>query len=44
MNQFNIIIPDRLIGQRIDSALALMLPDYSRRTPLTRMKTWGPNR
>ncbi len=30
MNQFNIIIPDRLIGQRIDSALALMLPDYSR--------------
>jgi len=30
MNQLNIIIPDRLIGQRIDSALALMLPDYSR--------------
>jgi ribosomal large subunit pseudouridine synthase D (EC 5.4.99.-) len=30
MNQFNIIIPDRLIGQRIDSAMAQMLPDYSR--------------
>ncbi len=30
MNQLNIIIPDRLIGQRIDSALAIMLPDYSR--------------
>jgi len=26
----NIIIPDRLIGRRIDSALAIMLPDYSR--------------
>lgn len=26
----NIVIPDRLIGQRIDSAIALMLPDYSR--------------
>ncbi|MBA5248183.1 MAG: 23S rRNA pseudouridine(1911/1915/1917) synthase RluD [Gammaproteobacteria bacterium] len=30
MNLLNIIIPDRLIGQRIDSALATMLPDYSR--------------
>ncbi|RUA06546.1 MAG: 23S rRNA pseudouridine(1911/1915/1917) synthase RluD [Gammaproteobacteria bacterium] len=30
MSQLNIIIPDRLIGQRIDSALAIMLPDYSR--------------
>ena len=30
MNQLNIIIPDRLIGQRLDSALAQMLPDYSR--------------
>ncbi len=26
----NIIIPDRLIGERIDSALATMLPNYSR--------------
>ncbi len=26
----NIIIPNRLIGERIDSALAQMLPDYSR--------------
>lgn len=30
MNTLNIIIPDRLIGQRIDKALAQMLPDYSR--------------
>ena len=30
MNLLNIIIPDRLIGQRIDSAMAQMLPDYSR--------------
>ena len=30
MNLLNIVIPDRLIGQRIDSALATMLPDYSR--------------
>jgi ribosomal large subunit pseudouridine synthase D (EC 5.4.99.-) len=30
MNQLNIIIPDRLIGQRIDSAMAQLLPDYSR--------------
>ena len=30
MNLLNIVIPDRLIGQRIDSALAVMLPDYSR--------------
>jgi 23S rRNA pseudouridine1911/1915/1917 synthase len=36
MNQLNIIIPDRLIGQRIDSALAIMLPDYSR----SKITTW----
>ncbi|MBT4668190.1 MAG: RNA pseudouridine synthase, partial [Candidatus Ruthia sp.] len=30
MNQLNIIIPDRLIGQRIDSSMAQLLPDYSR--------------
>ena len=30
MSLLNIVIPDRLIGQRIDSALAIMLPDYSR--------------
>ena len=30
MDQLNIIIPDRLIGQRIDSAMAQLLPDYSR--------------
>jgi 23S rRNA pseudouridine1911/1915/1917 synthase len=30
MNLLNIVIPNRLIGQRIDSALATMLPDYSR--------------
>ncbi len=30
MSLLNIVIPDRLIGQRIDSALAMMLPDYSR--------------
>lgn len=30
MSLLNIVIPDRLIGQRIDSALATMLPDYSR--------------
>ena len=30
MNLLNIVIPNRLIGQRIDSALAIMLPDYSR--------------
>ncbi len=30
MTQLNIIIPDRLIGQRIDSAMAQLLPDYSR--------------
>ncbi|SMM97797.1 Ribosomal large subunit pseudouridine synthase D [uncultured Candidatus Thioglobus sp.] len=27
---FKVIIPDRLIGQRIDAAMAMMLPDYSR--------------
>lgn len=32
----NVIIPDRLIGQRIDSALAIMLPDYSR----SKITTW----
>lgn len=32
----NVIIPDRLIGQRIDSALATMLPDYSR----SKITTW----
>jgi 23S rRNA pseudouridine1911/1915/1917 synthase len=30
MSVLNIIIPDRLIGQRIDAAIAKMLPDYSR--------------
>jgi len=30
MTQLNIIIPNRLIGQRIDSAMAQLLPDYSR--------------
>ncbi|MDC0965280.1 23S rRNA pseudouridine(1911/1915/1917) synthase RluD [Candidatus Thioglobus sp.] len=30
MSLLNIVIPDRLIGHRIDSALATMLPDYSR--------------
>ena len=30
MNLLNIVIPNRLIGQRLDSALATMLPDYSR--------------
>lgn len=30
MNLLNIVIPNRLIGQRIDSAMATMLPDYSR--------------
>ena len=30
MSLLNIVIPDRLIGQRIDSALAIMLPDFSR--------------
>ena len=30
MNLLKIVIPDRLIGQRIDSALAVMLPDFSR--------------
>ena len=30
MSLLNIVIPNRLIGQRIDSALAIMLPDYSR--------------
>jgi len=30
MNLLKIVIPNRLIGQRIDSALAIMLPDYSR--------------
>ncbi|MBE8189838.1 MAG: 23S rRNA pseudouridine(1911/1915/1917) synthase RluD [Candidatus Thioglobus sp.] len=30
MQKLNIIIPNRLIGQRIDSAMAQMLPDYSR--------------
>ncbi|MBT3196076.1 MAG: RNA pseudouridine synthase, partial [Candidatus Ruthia sp.] len=36
MNQLNIIIPDRLIGQRIDSAMAQLLPDYSR----SKITTW----
>ncbi len=36
MTQLNIIIPDRLIGQRIDSAMAQMLPDYSR----SKITTW----
>ncbi len=36
MRKLNIIIPDRLIGQRIDSALAVMLPDYSR----SKITTW----
>ncbi len=36
MNLLNIVIPDRLIGQRIDSALATMLPDYSR----SKITTW----
>ncbi len=30
MNVLKVVIPDRLIGQRIDSALAVMLPDFSR--------------
>ena len=30
MNLLKIVIPDRLIGQRIDSALATILPDFSR--------------
>ncbi|SMN16268.1 Ribosomal large subunit pseudouridine synthase D [uncultured Candidatus Thioglobus sp.] len=30
MSLLNIVIPNRLIGQRIDSALATMLPDFSR--------------
>jgi 23S rRNA pseudouridine1911/1915/1917 synthase len=30
MNLLNIVISDRLIGWRIDSALAVMLPDFSR--------------
>ncbi len=30
MNTLNIIIPNRLIGQRVDVAIATMLPDYSR--------------
>ncbi|CAC9587300.1 LSU rRNA pseudouridine(1911/1915/1917) synthase (EC 5.4.99.23) [uncultured Gammaproteobacteria bacterium] len=30
MNLLKIVIPNRLIGQRIDSALATMLPDFSR--------------
>lgn len=30
MNTLNIIIPNRFIGQRIDSVIAKMLPDYSR--------------
>ncbi|WP_428087567.1 23S rRNA pseudouridine(1911/1915/1917) synthase RluD [Candidatus Thioglobus sp.] len=30
MKLLNIVIPDRLIGQRIDSALAVLLPDFSR--------------
>lgn len=32
----HVIIPDRLIGQRIDSAMAQMLPDYSR----SKITTW----
>ena len=32
----NVIIPDRLIGQRIDSALVTMLSDYSR----SKITTW----
>jgi len=30
MDTFNIIIPNRMTGERIDSALSEMLPDYSR--------------
>ena len=30
MKTLNIIIPDRMIGERLDSALSEMLPDYSR--------------
>ena len=30
MKTINIIIPERLSGQRIDSVLSEMLPDYSR--------------
>ena len=30
MNVLNIIIPERMIGQRLDAALSEMLPDYSR--------------
>ena len=30
MTELNIIIPDRLQGQRLDSALSQLLPDYSR--------------
>jgi len=36
MSLLNIIIPDRLKGQRIDSALSYMLPDYSR----SKISTW----
>lgn len=37
----NIIIPSRLIGYRIDSALALMLPNYSRSKITSWIKTNG---
>ena len=30
MKILNIIIPERMIGERLDSALSEMLPDYSR--------------
>ena len=30
MQKLNIIIPERMTGNRIDSSLSEMLPDYSR--------------
>ena len=30
MKILNIIIPNRMIGNRLDSSLSIMLPDYSR--------------
>jgi len=41
MSVLNIIIPDRLIGQRIDAAIAKMLPDYSRSKITTWVKSGG---
>jgi 23S rRNA pseudouridine1911/1915/1917 synthase len=40
MTELNIIIPNRLIGQRIDSAMAQLLPDYSR-SKITQMVKAG---